>query len=441
MVLKSSLLAASTLVGSAVAASYSQASTEEFNLLRHLGGNGPYVQHHGYGLSREAPESCTIDQVHMLSRHGERYQTASKGASEKKVVDRLLSADVTPTGPLSFLSTYTWPATDADYEEETTMGPYAGTLDAFSVGTEYRARYGALYDDSEIMPIFASEEERVVVTAHNFAQGFLGVNYSDYSEFQIIPEDVSRGANTLTWKLGCNNYNKTLYSDYIDSFSDDYAVQAADRLNTLAPGYNITSDEVVSLMTLCGYELNIRANDDFCKLFTPDEFVAFGYSRDLAYYYQYGQGNNLTDYIGSVYANATATLLEQGPSVGKMFWSFTHDDDMISVFYGLGLFETPSLLPAEYVQFGSPFQTSEIVPMGGRIVIERLNCSGHAYARIVVNEAVIPITSCQSGPGYSCPVTDFKTFVNKRAPKTYGIECGLDDDVPWHMWFYWNWNK
>jgi acid phosphatase len=46
----------------------SQTSGKEWNILYHLGGNGPWVEniHEGAASSLETPEGCSIDQVHMV---------------------------------------------------------------------------------------------------------------------------------------------------------------------------------------------------------------------------------------------------------------------------------------------------------------------------------------------------------------------------------------
>lgn len=71
---------------------------KEWNLLHHLGGNGPWVEKTGQtgGPSLAPPEGCSVDQIHLvcsqnwssisqvndvqISRHAERYPTKSAGA-------------------------------------------------------------------------------------------------------------------------------------------------------------------------------------------------------------------------------------------------------------------------------------------------------------------------------------------------------------------------
>lgn len=57
--------------------------TSDWNILYHLGGNGPWVEkiidvvEGGIGV----PSGCEVEQVHLMARHGERYPTRKAGMS------------------------------------------------------------------------------------------------------------------------------------------------------------------------------------------------------------------------------------------------------------------------------------------------------------------------------------------------------------------------
>lgn len=56
---------------------------QKWNLLYHLGGNNPWIEKKE-GVREEGiavPDGCRVEQVHMLSRHGERYPTLGAGIS------------------------------------------------------------------------------------------------------------------------------------------------------------------------------------------------------------------------------------------------------------------------------------------------------------------------------------------------------------------------
>ena len=76
-----------------------QSLAKGWNVLHHLGGNGPWIENAGEGPASNLapPDGCSVDQVHLvclmtipyydyantiqLSRHGERYPTPSAGSS------------------------------------------------------------------------------------------------------------------------------------------------------------------------------------------------------------------------------------------------------------------------------------------------------------------------------------------------------------------------
>ena len=49
--------------------------------------------------------------------------------------------------------------------------------------------------------------------------------------------------------------------------------------------------------------------------------------------------------------------------------------------------------------------------MRGTVAFERLNCSSALYLRIQLNDAVYPVPSCSSGPGSSCPLSQYNEQV------------------------------
>lgn len=79
--------------------------TKDWNILYHLGGNGPWIQKIDgtVGDNIGAPESCRVEQVHMIVRHAERYPTKRVGARTMAIVARLKSPNVTLTGDLAFV--------------------------------------------------------------------------------------------------------------------------------------------------------------------------------------------------------------------------------------------------------------------------------------------------------------------------------------------------
>ena len=93
---------------------------------------------------------------------------------------------------------------------------------------------------------------------------------------------------------------------------------------------------------MASYELNARPYSDWINAFTLDEWVTFGYNEDLYYYYCAGYvsspvstwltphatadlsnrpGDKNMAAVGAVYANASLTLLNEGPSSGTLWFN------------------------------------------------------------------------------------------------------------------------
>ena len=98
-----------------------QASVQSYNILNFLGGSAPYIQRQGYGISTDIPQGCKLEQVQLLSRHGERYPTTNKGKAFEAIYKKLESYNETFKGDLAFLNDgYTYFVKDKFwYDKET----------------------------------------------------------------------------------------------------------------------------------------------------------------------------------------------------------------------------------------------------------------------------------------------------------------------------------
>ena len=63
----------------------------------------------------------------------------------------------------------------------------------------------------------------------------------------------------------------------------------ANRLNTAAPGANLTTKDIYNLMALCPYDsLACMRLSPLCQLFADEEFKLFEYANDIDKYYGTG---------------------------------------------------------------------------------------------------------------------------------------------------------
>ncbi|OJJ44493.1 hypothetical protein ASPZODRAFT_135307 [Penicilliopsis zonata CBS 506.65] len=424
---------------------FPQEARDNFNVLKYLGGYGPYVQRESYGIARDPPPSCEVDQVIMIKRHGERYPDTDTGEEIEELLDLLYSSVSEFRDDLAFLNDWTYYVPNACYyEAETFTGPYSGLADAYSQGADYGQRYGHLLPkDGSVVPLWSSGYERVINTARKFGEGFFGYNYSTGAALNIISESEAQGANSLT--PTCDTDNDSSICDSLTYYFPQFDVAAA-RFNSQNPGLNLTWGDVYTMMTIAAFELNARASSPWIDAFTADEWVAYGYSNAQWYYYCAGPGDKNQNAVGAVYVNASLTLLNQGPEeAGKIYLNFAHDDNITPIIGALGILTPNEDLPIDTIAFGSPWTIGDIMSMGGHLTIERLKCNATvateegSYVRLILEEAVVPYFSCQSGPGYSCPLANYTELVSASLPD-FITSCNVSASYPQYLDFWWNYN-
>ncbi|GFF28199.1 3-phytase B [Aspergillus udagawae] len=428
---------------------FSQQTLDGNNILKHNGAMGPYVDRTNYGINRDPPAGCSVDQVIMIKRHGERYPLASEGPKIEKALQKVKKAALDEPhvdGDLNFVKNWTYFVhSSCYYDKETTTGPYNGIQDAYRHGMDARNRYGHLWDEETLVPLFASDAGRIVDTARMFGEGFFGDDeYKTKAAINIISESARQGANALSRTCHARDIHAQRICDAWPQ-SLPQLEGAAQRLNVQYPSLNLTSTDIFWLMTMASYEPSVRGHSDWTGVFTMDEWVSLGYIWDLHFYYCAGPGNKKMRPVGSVYVNASLTLLEQGPSSGSLFLNFAHDTDITPIIDALGILNPSEDLPLDRVAFGHSWSSSELVPMGGHLNMERLSCSATAispagiYVRLVLNEAVVPFRACQTGPGYSCPLEEYASILRQDLPD-YGSECEIPKSDPQHLNFWWDYS-
>ena len=312
-------------------------------------------------------------------------------------------------------------------------------------GATFRSRYGSLYDVNSTLPVFSSNSGRCYETSRYFARGFLGDDFEEGEtvKFSILDEDEESGLNTLTPRYSCPNYNELAFDDIAERYNTSYLNDIADRLEDQNPGLNLSTSEIENLFQWCAYEINVRGSSPFCDIFTNEEFVRYSYSNDLSNYYSNGAGNNFTRIAGSPLLKASLALLKDTENDNQIWLSFTHDTDLEIFHSSLGLLEPAEDLPTDYIPFPNPYVHSSIVPQGARIYTEKYQCEDdESYVRYIINDAVVPIPKCATGPGFSCKLDDFEDYVNDRIGDIDFVEqCGVNSSYPSELTFYWDYQN
>lgn len=423
------------------------AATDQYNIVKYLSGTGPYIEYEGYGISTDTPADCEVEQVQLVMRHGERFPGLNAGLGFEELINRLQSYNETIVGPLSFLNEYEYFVPDEElYEYETTPensdSPYNGFETGVRAGAAFRSKYNSLFNKSEPLPVFIGASARVFQTADFFTRGFLGEDFKEGNYiYNVISENATQGFNTLTPRWACKAFDSGAYSEYVAEFPTDYVDVIVERLIDENEGLNLTKKDVPSLFQICGYELNVRGYSPFCELFSHDEYVLNNYQNDLSFFYSSGPGNNMSMYAGWSQLNATLALLNDDDNPNKIWLSFIHDTDVELFHSALGLFDPSEPLPVDHIRFTDPYHHIDPIPMGARLIIEKLkDKNGDYYVRFIVNGSVKPSNGCTSGPGFSCALSDFEKYVDDRFGDfdIYEI-CDSDPDLPQNLTFYWDW--
>jgi len=222
--------------------------------------------------------NCEITQVHYLYRHGARYPSVGALPSTfAKKLNASVHGNVSASGPLSFLNTWT-------YKLGAELLTPFGRLQNYALGVEGRQLYGHLLNNftaQGTIPVFRTEsQDRMVKTAENFAAGFFGVpEYLDEVNIEIVVEAAGFNDTGAPYEVcrNSNNYRGSLGSAVANNFSNTAFAGTVKRLQSYLNGINITATDVLSMLELCAFETDALGSSEFCGLFTADEFADFEY--------------------------------------------------------------------------------------------------------------------------------------------------------------------
>ncbi|CDO96615.1 unnamed protein product [Kluyveromyces dobzhanskii CBS 2104] len=401
-----------------------------------LNGEGPYFSYPiTYGVSTEVPEECYIEQVQMIARHAERFPKAAKGEKLEKLWNKLKVFKGEFKGPLSIFNDYEYPITNSEYLEQMTnssnvdeSNPYMGSKTAQRIGSYVASKYSELIGES--LPVFSTDAGRVYETARNMIVG-LQEALEVTVQLQIIPEDENSGPNSLTPRNSCKNYDSEFADQFSKNVNNSHLQRIRGRLMEKNSHLKLTlnNKDIKRLISWCAYEINIKGYSPVCDLFDEEDLNSYSDSADVANFYNNGLGNPVVQSIGSVLLNASYELIKGSERLDNKVWlTFSHDTDIQHYVSAIGLFDTRAPHVAAYqFSFQSASQKgSWTTPMGARIFTERLHCGENSFVRYIVNDGVIPLPGCSSGPGLSCPLSEFRVYIEKRlTKKNYLSDCDV----------------
>lgn len=421
----------------------SQEASDETNLLAHLGGMGPYVENKGFGIPAErALGNLEPDKVFVFARHGERYPTKSVAMDLRRLFKKLKynsNVDKCQDTPFAFVKDWKFFIPNKEFVGElTTYGQFNGAEDMYNFGKTLRGKYANLWN-GVVQPFFSADTNRCIQSAEEFSKGFFyddDEDWETYVRFINLPEKPFMGADSLTVGKSCKKYlPKFQPSEYVGKFLEE----EADRLNIAVPGFEILPDDVYTMAVYCAFELNALGESKICDALTLPAFLDMEYSKDTELWNNYAM-SPISFTLGSVYVDALIRVFE-GEMEENFFFSFTHDHDVLYFLNALGVFDyQENNLSTKHIEFNRWFRASQFVPMGARVVVERYTKNGEKLIRVLVNNAVIPLPYCQSGPSFMCKLSKLREMLDVRRKREDIVKrCRLGNDVPHYLSFYGDW--
>lgn len=126
------------------------------------------------------------------------------------------------------------------------------------------------------------------------------------------------------------------------------------------------------------------------------------------------------------FLNSLVGLLDQGPgqngtaangssyAVPDIVTAFLNDGQITELVAATGVMSDQSPLSGTRILGAWKYMASRFVSMRGTVAFERLVCRGETYLRVLLNDAVYPVPSCQGGPGRSCGMEKYMGIVGKK---------------------------
>ncbi|THH15597.1 hypothetical protein EW146_g4910 [Bondarzewia mesenterica] len=445
----------------------SKESKKPFDLFKYWGNLSPWysVKKGAFGIDSgpEAPDGCSVTGLHFLHRHGARYPTSWAAYGGPAVLAGKLhetAANWTAKNELDFLNGWTYKL------GEEVLTPF-GRQQLFDLGISIRLKYGFLLENfTDSLPVFRTEsQDRMLASAMNFASGFFGIPYEDKYLQSITIEADDVGVPTTF--LCCPNSGKKSKSDrgtpFLEEWAAIYLRDARDRLQNQIEGYTLTFEDVYTMQQMCPYETVAIGFSKFCGLFTEEEWEGFDYAMDIFFWYNSAFGSPVArvqglGYIQELVARLSHTPIETHnsstnatlndnpvtfPLNQSLYVDATHEVVVLNVITALNLtsFAAFGPLPTDHIPKKRFFRVSELAPFSTNIQFQLLSCPAkHAdQIRIIINDAVAPLTGIQGCPSDShgmCPVDTFVEAQKKIIANTDWIwSCHGDWEVPaGHEW-------
>ncbi|KAF9059355.1 histidine phosphatase superfamily [Rhodocollybia butyracea] len=388
------------------------------------------------------PAHCTINQVHLVQRHGSRYPEMPQNKGIKTAVEKLkkiLDKKKISDQKFDFLSEAKYKKHEIGPEQEGKLTPL-GEKESYESGLLQYSRYKALFTSTTSVPlVHSSSVPRVVISAENWIKGFEKLYGHNIPPPELIEKQTKWDLFTAV----------RVRQKYYRPWMRKYLPEISKTLSAVI-GTQLSKDDVYYLMLMCPLETGILRQGDtssktlspFCNIFTEEQFKDFAWQGALNKYY-IGKSKPHSKYGLSPdgYAEALYTRLSSTKKSDPSFYAdFSHDNEMAGILNELGLFRQAKDLSLKKRDDSSDYKASALVPFAGRIVLERMTCetsspkegneevtqhgprierqiqslSNQQFVRVLVNDALQPLKWCGAEDGM-CKVAKFVKGPDQKA--------------------------
>ncbi|CAG8374152.1 unnamed protein product [Penicillium salamii] len=434
------------------------------NPLIYAGGNTPYFAGPNVnGIDSEVPAKCTVKQAAYFVRHGSRYVCFQSRATDQfnlknvrfpdtgsynswvALHDKIQAAaqedGFDARGSLKFITE--WKPVLTNPSLQLAQESMTGWKEASDLGYQLRSRYPDFYQDGTPFYVWANQykspinESRVVQTARAFINGYLYEYADTYGTVVSVNSTGSPKAtgNSLGPSDSCPAFGAiSSGGDNVTNWQATWLPKATHRINSLIKG-NLTFDEsdVLFFPYLCAYESQITGRlSPWCDVFKKHELRNYAYSQDLSYFYGVGPGSiGPAKVLFLPFIKSLLSTLEAGPGksgvgpdgtqfqIPSLIMAFLNDNQLAEMTAAMGIFDSEEFLPDDHIPAHHLYNVANFITMRGTIAFEVLDCDGKdgPYIRVLFNDAVYPISSCQNGPRKSCALADYISLIDKKIQK------------------------
>ncbi|KAL5482437.1 hypothetical protein ACEPAI_9031 [Sanghuangporus weigelae] len=339
------------------------------------------------GLGTGMPEECSLEQVHLMQRHGSRQPLETEVVFTQNLSDVLNAPDVT-----SLLDESTLPEEWSFVQGPERWSNVLGSDNLTAVGRRECFDHGVwfrlAYPDMPFEHLLVGNQDRVVECAEWFRAGLFGRYQFDISTLSLIEED-NVTISSITPMDTCPEWSYNFGADPVTQWGDVYLPPIVKRFNKVLSPLELSTDDVHGALYACAYELAAFGNTTWCDVFTPTEIKNFEYELDVLMRGAFGYGlpGNMGPVLGSLFVNNLVDRMTNS-SANKTFLEFGHDTTIDMALTALGLAKDDSFPATGPPNPNRKWRTTFQVPFAAMMVWEKWSCGeSSTKVRLLLNGA------------------------------------------------------